>query len=496
MTRPTGTAGVLTRIPADARGIIALLIVLEFVAGLLQGFYDPLVKLFAQAYEVSDGHIIWFHTLQGLSAAVTVPLLAKFGDMFGHRRILRIAVGIVIASTLLTALAPDFPLLLAARILAGPIAVWLPLEIALVHQRVDHATARRVIGWLVSVLVLGAVIGNILGGLSVTLVPFSVALYVPVILMIGAVVAVLRIPETTLRAAPGIDGWGLFGIAVSMVLLLTGMSRLADDGLGAPLPWILIATALVSFTVWAWWERRSSNPAVDLRMLASPRLAPLYIVGFLFGFVLFGFQTPLATFAASDPVSDGYGLGFPTFMLSLVIAIFTIITAAGSAIVNTLTRWIGTKTVLVTAALISAAGFIFFAVQHSEKWHIFVLAVLAGIGMGLLMGALPALVAEEAPADSTGIAAGVYNSLRTLGGALSGAGFSIVLITLANPGGGASDVGYTVIWFTAASAFLIAAVVLAVSKTVSVPESILLPTPTGTMPVHNPIERESRHEHP
>ncbi|MEJ1114628.1 MFS transporter [Paenarthrobacter sp. CCNWLY172] len=477
-------------IPAAARGMIALLILLEFVAGLLQGFYDPLAKLFAKTYEVSDGHIIWFHTLQGLSAAVMVPLLAKFGDMFGHRRVLRIAVGVVLASTLLTAMAPNFPLLLAARVLAGPIAVWLPLEIALVHQRIDQAAARRVIGILVSVLVLGAVIGNIGGGLSVVLMPFSAALFIPPLLMIGALVAVIRIPESTLRAAPGIDGWGLLGIAVAMILLLTGMSRLSEEGLGDPLPWSLIAAALIVFATWAWWELRVSNPAVDLRMLTSHALAPLYIVGFLFGFVLFGFQTPLATFAASHPDTDGYGLGFTTFSLSLIIATFTVLTAIGSATVNPLTRRFGTKSVLVFAAAFSAAGFGFFALQHAEKWHLLTMAVLAGIGMGLLMGTLPALIAEESPADSTAIATGVYNSLRTLGGAVAGAGFSIILISFAQSSSGNPGDGYTMIWTIAAGAFTVAAIVLALSKTTKIPRPLLPPTPTGTVPLLKPAPRE------
>ncbi|MCA4135290.1 MFS transporter [Arthrobacter sp. M4] len=465
-------------------GVIGFLVLVEFVSGLLQGFYDPLQKLFAIEYQVGDAQITWFHAVQSLSAAISVPLLAKLGDMFGHRRILRIAVVVVLIGTLLTAFAPNFAVLLVSRIFTGPIAVWLPLEIALVHHRVSGERARRTIGILVSVLTLGAVVGTILSGVIISCADLSLALLLPPVFISAALYAVMfRIPESPTRSAPGIDGLGLAGLAGGMVLLLLGMSQIAHQGLRSGLAWALIGGALAVLSAWVLWERRTAYPAVDIRMLACPRLAPLYIAGFLFGCVLFGFQSPLTTFAASDPVSDGYGLGLPTVAISIVIAVFTILTSLGAASFTLASHRIGMKKVLVTGAGLAACGFGFFAVEHSAAWTVFVLAVPAGIGMGLLMGSLPALIAENAPDASTGIATGVYNSLRTLGGSMAGALFGIILTVFAQADGSASDGGYTLIWVIAAVCFALAGIVLAIRKPDPTPGFSARPTPTGTMAV-------------
>lgn len=471
-------------IPAKLFTIIGFLVFVEFASGFIQGFYDPLQKVFAISHGVSDAQITWFHTVQGLSAAICVPVLAKLGDMFGHRRILRITVALVLVGTVLTALAPNFEILLLARIIMGPIAVWLPLEVALVHAQVSGESARRSIGVLISVLTIGVIIGNILAGVIVGKMPFSIALLVPGLFVLGALYAVMfRIPESTARSSPKLDGLGIAGLALGMILLLLGMSLFAENGISSMTGWLLIGSAVAVLAAWVFWERQTTDPAVDVKMLSSPERAPLYIGGFLFGFVLFGFQTPLTTFAASIPGRDGYGLGLSTLAVSLVIAFFTILTAVGAASFTFLSHKIGMRKLMVAGSLLAAAGFGLFAVFHTGVWTVFTLAVPAGLGMGLLLGALPALIAENAPANSTGVAVGIYNSLRTLGGSIAGASFAIVLSATALPNGHASNSGYAIIWAIAACVFIIAAVVLAFGRYPSEVFEAKRPTPTGTMPV-------------
>ncbi|WP_454129145.1 hypothetical protein [Microbacterium aurum] len=77
----------------------------------------------------------------------------------------------MLIGTLVTAFLTSYPLVLAARLLVGPLAVWLPLEIALVHNRIKGETARTSIGLLVSCLTGGAILGTIASGLVSSFVP-------------------------------------------------------------------------------------------------------------------------------------------------------------------------------------------------------------------------------------------------------------------------------------------------------------------------------------
>ena len=54
--------------------------------------------------------------------------------------------------------------------------------------------------------------------------------------------------------------------------------------------------------------------------------------------------------------------------------------------------------------------------------------VVAGIGSGALVAALPAAASAAAPLGQTGIAAGLTNTTKTIGGSFASAVFAVVLI--------------------------------------------------------------------
>jgi len=79
----------------NAGTVVGFLVFVEFASGFTQGYYLPLIPTIRDIVGVSDADITKFVTLQTLAAAVSVPILAKLGDIFGHRRMLRIAIAAV-----------------------------------------------------------------------------------------------------------------------------------------------------------------------------------------------------------------------------------------------------------------------------------------------------------------------------------------------------------------------------------------------------------------
>ena len=53
--------------------------------------------------------------------------------------------------------------------------------------------------------------------------------------------------------------------------------------------------------------------------------------------------------------------------------------------------------------------------------------VVAGLGSGALVAALPAMAAAAAPPHQTGVATGLTNTTKTLGGAFASAIFALAL---------------------------------------------------------------------
>src|ERR1700712_2897678 len=89
---PRRSAGAITF------GLVGFLFLVELTSGILQGYYVPLISDLVKHLGIKDADYNWFEAAQLLVSALVVPVLAKLGDMFGHKRIL-------LFSTIVTALA-------------------------------------------------------------------------------------------------------------------------------------------------------------------------------------------------------------------------------------------------------------------------------------------------------------------------------------------------------------------------------------------------------
>lgn len=455
-----------TNRPIGVREAVGLLVLCDLASGFTQGYYTPLIPAIAERTDVSDASVIWFMTVQTLAAAVFVPLLSKLGDMFGHRLLLRIAVSTVLIGAVITAISPWFPLVLVGRVMMGPIAVWMPLEVAIIHSRATGDTARKSVGLLISIMTGGAILGTLAAGAIGTFSSnLTLTLLVPTLFIAGALFAVFfKVPGSRLRSDEPVDIVGFVGLAAGMILLLSGLRTASNGSFVGAAAVALLGGAVLVLGFWIWWELRAKHPAVDVRLVVSKNLGPLYLTGFLFGMIMFGIQAPLTTFLSADPAEVGYGFAGTATVTSTVLATTTVLATVGAATFSRVARLIGMRGVLVSGALMAALGALFIVFFHTDLWQVYVYAGVSGLGMGFLLGGLPALVAELAPSGGTGIATGVYNSLRTLGGATAGAVFAMVLSWFTPLDGDFATLrGYLVLFIISAGAFGVSAVALALA---------------------------------
>ena len=69
-------------------GLIGFLALVELTSGILQGFYVPLIPDLVDYLGIRDADFNIFEGAQLLLSALVVPVLAKLGDMYGHKKIL------------------------------------------------------------------------------------------------------------------------------------------------------------------------------------------------------------------------------------------------------------------------------------------------------------------------------------------------------------------------------------------------------------------------
>ncbi|SEE03460.1 MFS transporter [Streptomyces sp. TLI_105] len=468
MTHTTSPRGPVTKRSAPAvTAVVGLLVLFEITSGVVQAGIAPLLPDLAAHLGVDAVDTNWIVSVQLLSAAVSVPLFGRLGDLHGHRRMLRIALALTAAGTLLVALSDHYPLVLAGRLLQGPLAALLPLEIALVRDRLPVAGARRAIALLVGSLALGSLAGGVAMGLLHSAVgDLRPVLLVPAVLALICVpVSFVAVPESTRRASGRVDRAGVTLLGTAVLALLSGVGAAEDGGWGGLAVLGPLVLGAVLLTAWVLVELRVAEPLVDLRALAGREAAPFYLGAFLFGIFYFGSQAPNATFFAADPATTGYGFAMSALAISLVSLPGYVAAVLGSFATAAVARRVGYRPTLVGAFVLVAAAFLQYAVLHDEVWHMATGSFFLGLGIGLALGAMPTVIVEASEPSRTGIAAALYNNVKTLGGAVAGGVFASLLGAFTSTvTGQPGENGYRTVWLASALCALLAAGLSALAR--------------------------------
>ena len=114
-----GMAGGPLRSAPTATAIVGFLVLVELTSGILQGYYTPLLTDIARFLDIHDADVNWFEAAQLMVSALVVPVLAKMGDMIGHRKILLLSTALTAVASWGVAFAPNFWLFLLAWALQG-----------------------------------------------------------------------------------------------------------------------------------------------------------------------------------------------------------------------------------------------------------------------------------------------------------------------------------------------------------------------------------------
>ncbi|WP_082093389.1 MFS transporter [Demequina sediminicola] len=454
-----------------AGGVVGALVVVEATSGVLQGYYTPLFTDIARNLGIHDADINWFEAAQLLLSAIVVPVLARLGDMIGHRKVLIASLIVTMIASYLIAFAPNFPLFVAAWALQGFYVVWLPLNVAIIFARARQqpntaALTRKGAGTIVVALQAGAIGGALLGGQAGAFLPLWGALLVPAVMVtIALLVVVFKVPDTGVRGGGSIDTAGTSIMTLGLLAIMGGLSLVRLEGITV---WVvgMVAIGVALMFLFVRVESRKEDPLVDMKMMRDPALWPVIVTSTLFGVSVLGGQGPLSTFARTDPAEVGYGLGLNSATASYVIGAYVFSLLVGAGLFARISAVLTPRTVLIGASSLVAVGYLLLIPFHGSVAEVVACMVVAGLGSGALVAALPAAAAAAAPPEHTGVATGLTNTTKTIGGAFASSAFALAL---ASGGAAALDgtateagslSGYMTVWAICGGTAIVATVFL------------------------------------
>jgi predicted MFS family arabinose efflux permease len=153
--------------PPIPRGAIALLSLAAFASALSLRVTDALLPKLASEFGVTLGTASYVITLFSVAYGLSQLFFGPLGDRFGKYLVIAWACTACIVTASLCALAPNFPMLLIARLLAGgTAAAIIPLSMAWIGDVVPYEERQPILARFLVGQIVGVSAGVFLGGFA------------------------------------------------------------------------------------------------------------------------------------------------------------------------------------------------------------------------------------------------------------------------------------------------------------------------------------------
>jgi predicted MFS family arabinose efflux permease len=146
--------------------LLAILGISGFAANIAIRVPDPMVPLIARGLDVSIASAALLATFYTLPYALAQPFLGPLGDTLGKARVIGWCLAVLTVSLAASAVAPDYPTLVACRIVSGLSGGGLiPLSIAMIADRFPVAERQLALSRYLLAVIVGQISGSPMAGL-------------------------------------------------------------------------------------------------------------------------------------------------------------------------------------------------------------------------------------------------------------------------------------------------------------------------------------------
>jgi DHA2 family lincomycin resistance protein-like MFS transporter len=256
--------------------VLRWLVLATFIVILNETVMINAIPRLMSEFSVTARSAQWLSTAFMLTMAVVIPVTGWFLQRVTTRAAFAVAMTVFCAGTLLAALAPVFPVLLAARVVqASGTAVMMPLLMTTLMTVVPEHDRGRVMGNVTLAMSVAPALGPAVSGVVLQFLSWRWMFGLVLPIAIAITVVGLRRLENLGEPRPGSVDW--FSVAASAFGfggLVYGLSQLGAGSGGASVPpGLLIAGGLAIVAVFVRRQlslQRTGTPLLDLRTLLLP----------------------------------------------------------------------------------------------------------------------------------------------------------------------------------------------------------------------------------
>lgn len=419
--------------------IIGVLITM-FLAALDQTVVSPALPTISAALG-GELWLSWVVSAYLLTSTAFTPLFGKLADLRGRRAVLYSCVAVFLAGSLICALASTMAVLIVGRAIQGIGDGGLKaVGQTIIADVVPTRERPRYLQYTATLWAVSSIAGPVVGGALAENVHWSMIFWIN--LPIGAVSyllsarALAKFPEV--RRHHQLDVMGLLMVIIATVLLLVALTL----G-GSVYPWSslticgLICASLLLFGLFGWYQLRSGDPLLPLRVLANPIIAYASAAAFFSMTCIVGLSVYFPAYLQLVEGSGAAASGLP--LVALMSGAWL-----GSNIAGRFMRKPGHyKWVAVVGACVATVALLLLGLLAGKASFAVTEAAVAaaGVGVGTLFPIALTSVQVATPRRDLGIATAMFIFSRSLGAVVSLAALSaIVAATGIAPHIGSSEI--------------------------------------------------------
>lgn len=248
-----------------------------------------------------------------LSLAVFIPISGWIADRFGTRRVFTLAIWLFLLGSLACGLAPNVPLLVAARILQGiGGAMMTPVGRLALVRAFPRSEMLRTMNYVIIPALLGPLLGPFTGGMIVHLTSWRVIFFVNIPLAFAGLWLTRRfMPDYRDDGVAPLDRVGFLLFSSGIALLSYVLEVFGEHQHGSGPVSTMAGISLLLLAAYGWHARRTSNPLLQLGLLKRRTFRISVLGGFVtrLGFGGMPFLLPLLY---------QLGLGYPAWQAGLL----------------------------------------------------------------------------------------------------------------------------------------------------------------------------------
>ncbi len=363
----------------------------------------------------------WVINAYTLAFAALLLTSGALGDRLGARRIFIVGLVLFTLASVACGVSANLPILTAARWIQGlGAALLVPNSLAMLQQAFpDREQRSRAVGWWGAMGGMALAAGPVLGGVLVTHLGWRS------IFLINLPIGLIGIYLTFRYVAPSQGShlrrldWTGQGLAIlalgSLTVALTEAAALgwAHDVVRGG--FLLATVATLGFI---WRQACGGSPMLPLELFRNPTFAVISCAGVVVNIAYYGMIFLFSLFFQIQQHFSPQLTGFAFLPMTVVLMAVNVL--AGRLITR-----IGARLLMVLGLTLAALGYLMLigVEVDGSYWLLVVPMLLAASGTALLVPTMTNATLSSVDASRGGIASGVLNSARQIGGMLGVAVF-------------------------------------------------------------------------